>query len=129
MSQYTEFGHKAFNINNSSGIAQYLRVKGVSSGGNVLIDVAGVTDAELGVVTRASFDNTHGPQDVKLRTAPGTVQMVASGAISLLGNVYTAANGKVAGTQATGALLLGIALTAATANGDVIEVLRRSYEA
>jgi hypothetical protein len=47
--------------------------------------------------------------------------MVASVAIALNGAVWAASGGKVA---ATGTVEIGIALEAATADGDVIEVLR-----
>jgi hypothetical protein len=52
--------------------------------------------------------------------ADGTVVMVANGAISQYAKVYAADNGKVG---ASGGVLEGIALQAATADGDEIEVL------
>jgi hypothetical protein len=51
----------------------------------------------------------------------GTFIMVASGAITQYASVYAAANGKVA---SSGNIFIGIALDAATADGDEIEVLR-----
>jgi len=62
-----------------------------------------------------------GPATVRLRNAPGTVKMVASGAITADNTVYAAAGGKIA---ASGSIVLGTALESATANNDVIEVLR-----
>ena len=57
---------------------------------------------------------------VRLRNSSGTRLMVANAAISSGGRVYAAASGKVA---PTGTLSRGVALEAATADGDVIEVL------
>jgi len=50
--------------------------------------------------------------------------MVASKAIAVGDTVYTAASGKISDTQATGAFEIGVALEAATADGEIIEVLR-----
>lgn len=51
-----------------------------------------------------------------------TKLMVANAAVSAGGRVFTAASGKVSPTSASGLYYLGIALTAAGADGDVIEV-------
>jgi hypothetical protein len=57
---------------------------------------------------------------VRLRTAEGTVIGIASEAISAGGTCYAAASGKVA---STGTVVVGVAINAATANGDQIEIL------
>jgi hypothetical protein len=62
-----------------------------------------------------------GPATVRLRTAEGTVKMVASGAITAGNPAYAAAGGKIA---ATGTVVVGPALEASANDGDVIEVLR-----
>jgi len=122
MAQYTEFGHKAFRA--VGAIGQWLRVKGTrQSTGEIQIDVAGVTDRELGVATRPAF-NALDFTDVKLRTANGTVQMVAAASFNAMATVYTAAAGKISGTQATGALLVGHAMQDASGNNSIVEVLR-----
>jgi hypothetical protein len=53
----------------------------------------------------------------------GTVKMVASAAITAGAPVYTAAAGKVSATYGAATYLVGRALTAAGADGDVIEVM------
>lgn len=58
---------------------------------------------------------------VQLRSFNGTVQLEAAGAIALGGDVYGAADGKI--EDVVGSNLIGIALQAATAAADVIEVL------
>lgn len=122
MAQYTEFGHKAFVA--SAAISQYARVKGTrQSDGSIKISAAGVTDKDLGVATRQTFADGD-VVDVKLRTAPGTVQMIAASSMNALVEVYTAASGKVDDAQATGALPLGQTLQDASGDGSIIEVLR-----
>ena len=108
-------------LNGTSAIGYGLRVK-VSSG---VLALAGLTDAELGVADAPLTASEHG--SVRLRTSSGTTPMVASGAISALAAVYTAADGKISSTEGTGAYQIGVALEAATADGDIIEVLRDAH--
>lgn len=56
-----------------------------------------------------------------LGCAAGTMKMVADAAVAVGDKVYTRAAGKV-GAHATGAFLVGRAITAAAADGDIIEV-------
>lgn len=100
-----------------AAIAQYLRVK-LSAG---KLAKAGSTDVELGTMTVASFADGD-VVGVRLRTAEGTSLMVAAAAITAGNPCYAGANGKV---DASGTILMGIALSAASADGDVLEVLRR----
>lgn len=118
MAQFNESGHRTFT--SGSTLARYLRVKTVAA-----VVVAGAADKEIGVVTRA-VTTSGDPVDVLLRTAAGTCPMVANGALSVGDAVYSAANGKV-GATASGANLIGITLTAAANDGDVIEVLRDTF--
>lgn len=57
-----------------------------------------------------------------LGCAPGTMKMVANAAITAGAPVYTAAGGKVSPTYGGTLFLVGRALTAAAADGDIIEV-------
>lgn len=126
MAQYVDYGHKAFPAN--AAISQYLRVKLVSLNGAPAVDVAGLADREAGVATRPAFAQGD-PVDVRLTSASGTCPMVASGAITLLAEVYSDAGGKVSATQGSNAVLIGTALTAASGDGAVIEVLRAAAAA
>jgi len=101
----------------SAAIGQYLRVKTASS-----LALAGSTDVELGTMEVASLA-AGDVVSVRLRTAEGTCKMVASEAITADNPVYAAASGKVA---ASGTVLVGTAMTGASANNSVIEVLRIS---
>lgn len=117
--QYVETGRKGF-VNGGTALNRYLRVK-LSSG---VLALAGITDREIGVLGERVEASKHG--DVILSSASGTTPMVASAAISAGALVYTAASGKI-GASASTAYIVGTALEAATADGDVIEVLRNSH--
>lgn len=97
----------------AGAIAQHLRVKTTGA-----LVVATASDVELGTMELPC--TAAGPATVRLRTAQGTRKMVASVAITAGDPVYAAAGGKIA---ATGGVFVGTALEAATADGDVIEVL------
>lgn len=98
----------------AGAIGQHLRVKTTGA-----LVVAGAGDVELG--TMANPTVAAGPATVRLRTAEGTVKMVASGAITAGAPVYAAASGKVSDT---GTVYVGTAMEAAANNNDIIEVLR-----
>lgn len=100
----------------ATALAAYVRVK-VSSG---LLVVAGATDAAIGVTIHAAAIGA--PCTVKLFNAPGTFACIAAAAITAGNAVYPAASGKVTATGTTA--LNYIALEAATADGDVIELAR-----
>lgn len=114
MSQYSETSRKAFTA--GAAIAQYLRVK-LSSG---KLAACGVSDQSIGTIDEASFADGD-VRNVRLRNTPGTVKMVAAGAITAGAQVFAAASGKIDDTP--NPYPEGIALEAATASGDVIEVL------
>lgn len=97
----------------AGAIGQHLRVKTVGA-----LVVAGATDVALGTLELPCVEA--GPASVRLRTAQGTRKMIASEAITAGNAVYAAAGGKIA---ATGSVYEGTAYEAATADGDVIEVL------
>jgi len=102
-----------------AAIAIHLRVKGSSA----KLAVAGIADKELGCIEAASFADGD-VRAVRLTSAAGTCKMVANGAISQFAAIYTAAAGKVSATAGATSFLVGQALEAATADGDVIEGLR-----
>lgn len=97
--------------------SQYARVKMNSTA----IATAGAADFAIGVQEKQSYGTTDETVAVRLKTAEGTVKMIANGAISAGANVYAAASGKVG---SAGFVLEGIAMEAASADGDIIEVLQ-----
>lgn len=113
MSQYVETPCRTFQA--GAAIAQFLRVKITSS----KLAVAGVGDDDMGTIERASFaDLDYVP--VRLMNAQGTRKMVAGAAVTAFTKVYQAASGKI--DDAAAGKLIGTALEAATADGDIIEV-------
>ncbi len=101
----------------AAAIARWLRVKDNGSG---KLEVTGATDEfALGHIINAALAADE-PIAVRLPTATGTTKMVAHAAISAFDLVYAAAAGRV---DASGSVLLGRAMNAATAQDDVIEVL------
>jgi hypothetical protein len=101
----------------AGAIGRFLRVK---YDGSFNLVVAVATDFELGVTeypALAAGDSIA----VRLRSAEGTVKMVAAGAITRGAVVYAAAAGKIA---STGSVPIGKALNAAGADGDYVEVIR-----
>lgn len=115
MSQFVETPTKYFTAGAALGV--YLRVK-LSAG---KLAAAGLSDNELGTIENAAFASGD-VRPVRLSSAQGTVKMVASGAITAGVAVYAAAAGKISAT--VGPVYIGIAFEAATANNDIIEVLR-----
>lgn len=99
----------------SGALGQYLRVKTPSS-----LALAGATDNEIGTMEVPALA-ANDVVAVRLRNAPGTQKFVASEAVSVGDLVHAAASGKVA---TTGTILIGVALTSASGDGSVIEVLR-----
>lgn len=82
--------------------------------------IAGTTEQAFGVTLEGGASGAR--VRVALLNGSGTVTMTAGAACTLNAAVYGAANGKITGTGGGGVLQRGIALEAATADGDRIEV-------
>lgn len=98
----------------AGAVAAYLRVKTPGA-----VAAAGALDQSIGTMNTDCL--AAGPCSVRARTATGTRKMVAAAAISAGAYVYGAASGKV--SSVGNGNIEGIAREAATADGDVIEVL------
>jgi hypothetical protein len=114
MSQYTEASVHEFAAN--AAIGQFLRVY---VGTNGKVAVAGVNDFGVGTAENpaTAADERVG---VRVNSAVGSRKCVASGVIAVGDPVFCGASGKV---SSSGAVRYGVALEAATADNDVIEVL------
>jgi len=113
MATYNDTGYGTVTL--TATVAQHLRMTPAGAVG-ILTTVpfgtarlAGVTGDVVGVVSA---------------NKQGSAKMVASKAIAIGVKVYSTAAGKVTDTFASTGFIEGIALEAAGADGDVIEVLR-----
>jgi len=114
-------GSKRTFIAGTGGVSEARLVK--LSSGKAVLNTATDTDNPVGVAEYDSAENE--ACAVRLINGPGTFFMTAAGAISLGAEVYAAADGKVSALSAEASTYrrIGLALEAATADGDIIEVL------
>lgn len=117
MSQFVDGNYKTFVADEA--ISEHLRVKLDSDG---RVTVAGLADKDIGTAVTPAFA-AGDSITVKLRTGSGTHKMVAIEAVAVGALLYTEANGKVQDTAASTSFQIGHAMEAATADGDIIEVL------
>jgi hypothetical protein len=117
MSQFNESGLKAFPA--AGAITKFSRVT-LNSSGQVATSAAAEDDIGIAETAAAAAGEL---VTVRLATQSGTCMAIASGVIAAGAKVYGAATGQI-GTTNTNARV-GIALEAAGAAGDLIEVLRR----
>lgn len=117
MSQYVDTPTKSFVCDEA--IAIWLRAKMDADG---RVTIAGAADQDIGVSAAATFAAGES-LPIVLLSKQGTHKAVAAGAIAAGAKVYGAAAGKVNDVQATGSFLRGVALEAAGADNDVIEIL------
>ena len=115
MSQQNDTGVKPFTAENAIAIHQAVKL-GTAAGE---VDVAGATDPVIGFAkqTVAAGD----PVSVELLTKPGTIRAIAAAAITKGDTVYEAAAGRV--STSAGSFKLGVALEAAGAAAQIIEIL------
>lgn len=120
MSQSSDSGmlsHEA-----GGAIGPYLRVK--ISAGKLAVAGLGTTNepVELGSTTNREAFASGDIISIASRNKQGSVELTAAGVIAAGAAVYGAASGKVSTTASGNAI--GVAKTAAGADGDVIEVIR-----
>jgi hypothetical protein len=121
MSQSYDSNYRTFTA--AGAIPQYARCT-LGSGGT--ITVSGLAEIDVGTAQTEAFASGD-VISVKLRSAAGTHKMIAIEATDAGELLYTEAAGKVQVTAQATAYVLGNALEAATADGDIIEVLYSSH--
>ena len=114
MAQMVEGNTKAFTA--AEALATRCRVM-LNSSGNILYADAG--HEAIGVTEAAIASGDDGL--VRLRTAAGTRKMTAAGAFSINDVIYAADDGRIDDDPA--GVLVGRAIEAATAAGDIVEIL------
>ena len=91
--------------------------------GEIFHNTATATNDPIGVNDYAVKDTYYA--EMSTYSEDGTLEITAAGVIALNADVYAAAAGKVQALPATGGTYrkIGIAMKAATADGDIIEIL------
>jgi len=84
---------------------------------------AGATQIPLGSVQGSAATAASDPLTCKLLNAPGSHKLVAGAAIARGASVCAIAGGKIDDSALAGSYEIGIAVEAAAADGDVIEVI------
>lgn len=115
MSQYNVGGDKGFIANADLSAGTIVKL----SAGKVVAATAG-TDVSIGVLT--SDVKSGQTADVRLRSAEGTVKVLAGGTIAAGEKVTATTAGKALKTTTAGNEVLGVALEAAV-SGDLFEVM------
>lgn len=116
MSQENVSGIKSFTA--TTALLAFRRVK-LTAGSGSAVEYAGAGEAYIGItVADAAIGTAVG---VALKTSARTFKAVAAEALAVGASLYGAANGKVQDTVAGS--IQATALEAATADGDVIEIL------
>ena len=103
--------------------SQFRFVK-MSAQNTVVVATAG-TDKIIGVLQNAPALND--TARVTLLNAQGTTQVVASAAIAVGAYVTATTGGKAVTTTTAGNVVAGIAVDAAAADGDLIEIIPTSF--
>jgi acyl-coenzyme A thioesterase PaaI-like protein len=112
MSQFNDSGYVSLTL--TATVALYQRVTAAGA-------VAGLADSAFGYACQPGVSGD--VIKVALPSKPGTVKAVASKSIAVNVPVYGVASGRVSDTQANTSFLQGISREAATAAGDVIEIV------
>ncbi|MFA5378151.1 MAG: capsid cement protein [Dehalococcoidia bacterium] len=106
----------------SGAVTAHSRVK-IASGTTTTppqVALAGLGEQHVGTCEYAAADGDI--VSVKLRNYNGTVEAIAASSISIGATIYGATGGKVASTSS--GTSIGFAIEAATADGDIIEILQ-----
>lgn len=118
MSQMVDGPRKCFTAGEAIAAGLRVYISAATGAYGPTVSIAGVSAPSIGVVE--DYTASGAPCTVLLANASGTRKMVASEGITINGNVFAAASGKVA---STGTILEGKAFETVTANNDVIEVM------
>ena len=116
MSQIVETSTKCFTAGTAIGVGVLVKLSSSK------LAVAGLADQPVGVMEEASFADGD-LRSVRLLSAKGTIKCKAAAAVSEGAVVYGRADGLVDDDSSSSAIQIGVALEAASAKNDLIEVL------
>ena len=119
MSQFSATLERTFVA--SAAIAQHAAVQIANTG---KVSSNGLATRTIGFATRAAFADG---DTVTVRMFYQSYKAIAKEAFAIAATLYTEADGKVQDTAETTALPMFVALEAATAENDVVEVLPLHY--
>jgi len=120
MSGNTVDRSRTFLANGNLSTKQFTFVKLGTTQNDVVNAVAG-TDKTIGVLMNAPVDND--TARVTLLSAEGTLRVIASTTIAIAAYITATTGGKAVTTASAGDIVCGVAIDAATADGDVIEFM------
>lgn len=112
-------GIGTFTANGALGEKIRVKLTAASTTNPPQVEIAGLGEQHIGITQYAAADGE--TVAVKLRTYPGTHEMVASKAIAIATTVYGAASGKI--SDASSGSAIGITKKAASGNGSIVEVI------
>lgn len=117
MGSENQTGYKSFTAD--AALPRFRRVKLTGAG---TIDLAGATDAAIGVTTQAIASGAEGT--IRLFKAAGTFLVTMSEAVAVNLFISPAADGKFSASGSTGTLATKFKLNeASTADGDIVEAI------
>jgi hypothetical protein len=112
-------GIRTFTANGAIAAFQRVKLTAASATTPPQVEVAGAGEQHIGIAEYGVADTL--PVSVKLRTYPGTHEGIAREVLAVGATLYGAATGGVKDTSDGTAI--GVALQAATADGDIIEFI------
>lgn len=111
-------GIRTYTANGALGANVRVKLTNASTTVPPQVEVAGSGEQHIGITETAVADT--GLVAVRLRTYPGTQEMVAADSFAVGATLYGAAAGRV--TDSAAGTAIGIAMEAAGSGGDVVEV-------
>jgi hypothetical protein len=126
MSGITQDRTRTFKATADLSTSQFCFVKLDTSNQNQVVIAAAATDQIIGVLQNAP--KAGDVAQVLLLNGNGTTLVQAAGAISIGAVVTSNASGLAVATTTTGNLVCGVAIDAAAASGDLIEVALLNYK-
>lgn len=112
-------GLRTYTANGALGANVRVKLTNASTTAPPQVEVAGLGEQHIGITETAAASGA--AVAVRLRTYPGTQEMTAADSFAVGAVLYGAASGKVSDSSSGSAI--GTAMEAATADGDVVEVV------
>jgi hypothetical protein len=114
-------GLRTYTANGALGSNVRVKLTANSATVPVQVEIAGLAAQHVGITEFAVASGD--PVTVRLRTYPGTQEVVAADSFAVGAVLYGAANGKVTDNSAQAGSAIGLAMEAAGHDGDVVEMV------